>query len=135
MASTPLASDMHAVCNRLARLSPPEQATIDTGGKKMKARLVLGLVAVSVLLGIFATGGFADSDPTTVGPHRHWIGEAWTGPEIGPKLCDKPDNAGVRAAFIQYHNNAHVSGGQGPAAPGLHNDRGGEIVASPCIRP
>jgi hypothetical protein len=66
--------------------------------------------------------------------HRHWIGTAWTGPQIGPKLCDNPN---LQNAFNQYHNNAHVAGAssQGPAAPGLNNGKGGEIVASSCIRP
>lgn len=49
--------------------------------------------------------------------------------QVGPVVCDNPN---LQNAFNQFHNNLHISAGQGPAAPGLHNGSGGEIVATGC---
>ena len=41
---------------------------------------------------------------------------------------------GIQQAFNEFHNNLHVATQYsiGPAAPGLHNGQGGEIVPTPC---
>ncbi len=93
----------------------------------MKARLVIGLVSVAVLVGVFAAAGFADPNLSNVPPHRHWLGDPANGVQIGPRVCDNPN---LQQAFNQFHNNLHVATGSsiGPAAPGLHNGQGGEIT-------
>jgi hypothetical protein len=65
-----------------------------------------------------------------VPPHRHFIANA-AGEmvEVGPVVCDNPN---LQAAFNQFHNNLHISAGQGPAAPGLHDGTGGDLVATGC---
>lgn len=100
----------------------------------MKERIVFGVVAIAVLLSIGAATGLADPNLGNVPKHRHWIGGAWVGSQVGPRVCDNPN---LQAAFNQFHNNAHVAGGSsiGPAAPGLHNGQGGEISSSPCSPP
>jgi hypothetical protein len=91
------------------------------------------LVVLSVI-GVFGGVGtaFADPDLTFVPPHRHYI-QTPTGAlvQVGPRVCD---DASLQDAFNQFHNNLHVvtSAGIGPAAPGLHNIRGAEIMAGPC---
>jgi hypothetical protein len=51
--------------------------------------------------------------------------------EIGPDLCGNPD---LQNAFNEFHNNLHIATATsiGPAAPGLHNAQGAELVARPC---
>ena len=54
--------------------------------------------------------------------------------EVGPRVCDNPL---LQQAFNQFHANVHhpVEGGQGPAAPGLHNHRGAELTVTGCEAP
>ena len=102
----------------------------------MKARLVIGVASVALLLvsavlfGIAATSGRADPNLPNVLPHRHWI----NGVQVGPDICDNPGDLGIQQAFNEFHNNLHIATKYsiGPAAPGLHNGQGGEIVATPC---
>jgi hypothetical protein len=102
----------------------------------MKARHVIGLVCITVLLGSAALFGFASAtghaDPNlrNVPPHRHWI----NGVQVGPDICDNPGDPGIQHAFNEFHNNLHIATQYsiGPAAPGLHNGQGGEIVPTPC---
>jgi hypothetical protein len=95
----------------------------------MKKRLVFGLVSIAVLLGVTAATGIADPDLTTVPPHRHWLGDPANGVQIGPRVCDNPN---LQNAFNQFHNNLHIATASsiGPAAPGLHNGKGGDIRAT-----
>jgi hypothetical protein len=88
------------------------------------------LIGVPVLLGIMAGTGRADPSLSNVPPHRHWI----NGAQVGPDICDNPSNAGIQAAFNQFHNNLHrlTPDSIGPVAPGLHNGQGGEITATGC---
>jgi hypothetical protein len=98
----------------------------------MNKRLVFGGVClvIAVLLSFGATAAFADPDLNNVLPHRHFIKISATETvEVGPRVCDDPS---LQSAFNQFHNNLHVSAGFGPAAPGLHDGMGGEIVATPC---
>jgi hypothetical protein len=90
-------------------------------------------LVVLAVLGVFGVAQAALADPslTNVPPHRHYIVTA-TGQlvQVGPRVCDDPS---LQAAFNQFHNNLHVvSSGIGPAAPGLHNFIGAEIMAGPC---
>jgi hypothetical protein len=87
------------------------------------------------LLGVLGMAGVAIGDPNLTlqaPPHRHFI----NGVEVGPRYCDNLDNAGVKAAFTQFHANTHthdgVTGEIGPIAPGLRNSLGGELTFGPC---
>ena len=90
------------------------------------------VVAISVLLGVVAGTGRADPNLPDVSPHRHFILSP-TGEMIpvGPQICEHPE---LQHAFNEFHNNLHVAGSAsiGPAAPGLHNGAGAEIIARPC---
>lgn len=106
--------------------------------------LATAFMSVAILL---STAGVAMADPNlpNIPQHRHFVVTP-TGDlrEVGPRFCD---NAGLQKAFNQFHINVHhayvpVSAGGtglilsplGPSdgAPGLHNDKGAELVASPC---
>lgn len=100
----------------------------------MKARIVFGLVIIAAVVGITAATGLADPNLGPVPAHRHFLKQPdGTLVPFGPQVCDHLDNPGVVAAFAQFHNNLHVATGSsiGPAAPGLHNQQGGELVAMP----
>ena len=92
------------------------------------------LIVALVIVGAVAGGSFALADPnlTNIPKHRHYI-RTPTGElvQVGPRVCDDPS---LQAAFNQFHNNIHVvsPSGIGPAAPGLHNFKGAEIMAGPC---
>jgi hypothetical protein len=88
------------------------------------------LVGIPVLLGTMAATGHADPNLSNVPAHRHWI----NGVQVGPDLCDNPDNAGIQQAFNEFHNNLHrlTPDSIGPVAPGLHNGQGGELTATAC---
>lgn len=101
----------------------------------MKERLVFGLLSIAVLLGVGAATGLADPNLPLVTPHRHFLQEPdGTRVPIGPQICGHTDNLGLWKAFSQFHNNLHVATAAsiGPAAPGLHDGQGGEIMAAPC---
>jgi hypothetical protein len=99
-------------------------------------RKVLVLLSVLVgLLGVLGATGVALGDPDLTlqaPPHRHFI----NGVEVGPRYCDNLDNPAIKAAFTQFHANAHtmagVTGEIGPVAPGLHNGTGAELTSGPC---
>jgi hypothetical protein len=107
------------------------------------------LVVLTTLLGslialvAFAGPGFADPSDLfvpQVPPHRHFIQTA-TGElvPVGPQVCEHPE---LMPAFEQFHFNIHHSFipgygtvhtlGPQDGAPGLHNDKGAEIVARLC---
>ena len=74
----------------------------------------------------------ADPNLGNIPPHRHFVKTA-SGQlvEVGPPVCGNPQ---LQRAFNQFHNNVHlVSGaGIGPAAPGLHNFTGADLMAGGC---
>ncbi len=92
------------------------------------------LIVVALALASFALAGGASADPSlsNIPAHRHYIQTA-TGQliQVGPRVCD---NASLQSAFNQFHNNLHIvsAAGIGPAAPGLHNFTGAELMAGPC---
>ena len=94
------------------------------------------MFVVTVMLGaLLGTAAVALGDPNLTlqaPPHRHYI----NGVEVGPRYCDNLDNPAIKAAFTEFHANAHTSNGVtgeiGPQAPGLHNGQGGEITSSAC---
>ena len=79
--------------------------------------------------------GAADPNLADVAAHRHFIVTP-TGQfiAVGPDLCDNAGDPGTQQAFNQFHNNLHIATASsiGPAAPGLHNGHGGELVARGC---
>jgi hypothetical protein len=94
-------------------------------------RLFVLIVAATALSGAAIGVAMADPGLNDVAPHRHFI----NGREVGPRICDHLGEAGVQAAFNQFHANHHshnVTGGQGPIAPGLHNEVGAELTAGGC---
>lgn len=100
--------------------------------RKLVARVfVLGVLGAAVILMVPGVGA-SDPDLTNVPAHRHFIltpnGDFIP---VGPDLCDNPS---LQNAFNQFHNNLHMATASsiGPAAPGLHNGQGGEIVARSC---
>jgi hypothetical protein len=101
-----------------------------------KTRFAIGLVFIAVLVssavlfGIAARSGHADPNLPNVPAHRHWI----NGVQVGPDICDHPNDPGIQRAFNEFHNNLHVATQYaiGPAAPGLHDGRGAEIRPTPC---
>jgi len=97
----------------------------------MSKRVIIGCLSFALLVGFGATSAVADSNLTNVVPkHRHFIvSDTGEMVQVGPVVCDSPN---LQNAFNQFHNNLHISAGQGPAAPGLHNGSGGEIVATGC---
>jgi hypothetical protein len=109
---------------RQAFLEEPQE------GDSMNKRVIIGCLSCAVLLGLGATTAVADPNLNNVPPHRHFIRISATDMvEVGPVVCDNPS---LQSAFNQFHNNLHISAGFGPAAPGLHNGTGGELVATAC---
>ena len=100
-------------------------------------------LVVIMLTGVLAgAAGEALADPnlTLQAPlHRHYVDTDPTAGtnlvEVGPRWCDHQGNAAIKAAFTQFHANAHtlagVTGEIGPVAPGLHNLMGAEIRGVP----
>jgi hypothetical protein len=98
----------------------------------MKARLAVGIVAGIAGIMIAVATSRADPNLTNVPRHRHYVRTAEGSlVEVGPRLCDNPK---LQNAFNQFHNNIHVASGSsiGPAAPGLHNFTGAELLAGGC---
>ena len=98
----------------------------------MKARLAVGIVAGIGGIMIAVATSRADPNLTNVPRHRHYVRTAEGSlVEVGPRLCDNPK---LQNAFNQFHNNIHVASGSaiGPAAPGLHNFTGAELLAGGC---
>jgi hypothetical protein len=100
----------------------------------MRKLFVITFAVAAVLLWTTLPSS-ADSDLPDIRPHRHFILQPdGTKVEVGPRVCDNPL---LQQAFNQFHANVHhpVEGGQGPAAPGLHNHRGAEITVTGCEAP
>ena|SRR5207249_3292277 len=101
--------------------------------KQLTVAGLLLLLAAALL--VIPNIGVADPNLTNVAAHRHFI-ETATGQliPVGPDLCDNLGDPGIQEAFNQFHNNLHVATASsiGPAAPGLHNGQGGELVARSC---
>lgn len=97
----------------------------------MRHRLVPALVSIVVVLLVTAAASFADPNLTNIPRHRHYVMTASGLSQVGPRVCDNPD---LQAAFNQFHNNLHIATPTsiGPAAPGLHNFKGAELMAGPC---
>jgi hypothetical protein len=98
----------------------------------MKARLAVGIAAGMAGIVIAVATSRADPNLTNVPKHRHYVRTAEGGlVEVGPRLCDNPN---LQNAFNQFHNNLHVASGSaiGPAAPGLHNFTGAELLSGGC---
>ena len=98
----------------------------------MKYRLALGAVVGVAAVFVAVATSRADPKPNNVPRHRHYVkNEAGQMVQVGPDLCDNPK---LQNAFNQFHNNIHIvsSTGIGPAAPGLHNFQGAELMAGPC---
>jgi hypothetical protein len=103
----------------------------------MRKQLIVAglLLLLAAALLVIPNIGVADPDLTNVAAHRHFI-KTPTGQliPVGPDLCDNLGDPGIQEAFNQFHNNLHIATASsiGPAAPGLHDGQGGELVARPC---
>lgn len=98
----------------------------------MRKRVVLALVLCITTVLFAATTSLADPNLTNIPRHRHWVQTpAGNLVQVGPRLCDNPN---LQNAFNQFHNNIHIATGAsiGPAAPGLHNFNGAELLSSGC---
>ena len=97
----------------------------------MKPRLAIGILTSMAAILVIVGTSRADPNLTNVPRHRHFIATPSGLVEVGPRVCDDPD---LQRAFNQFHNNIHVATGSsiGPAAPGLHNFVGAEVMSSGC---
>lgn len=97
----------------------------------MKPRLAIGILTSMAAILVIVGTSRADPNLTNVPKHRHFIATPSGLVEVGPRVCDNPD---LQRAFNQFHNNIHVATGSsiGPAAPGLHNFVGAEVMSSGC---
>ena len=97
----------------------------------MKARLAVGIMVGAAAILVAAATGEADPNLGTVPPHRHFVQTPAGLVEVGPRVCGNPN---LQRAFNQFHNNIHIATGSsvGPAAPGLHNFKGADLMASGC---
>jgi hypothetical protein len=110
-----------------------------------KPQLILGLPVLVGALALFAFAGSGFADPSDlfvpqVPPHRHFI-QTPTGQRVavGPQVCEHPE---LMPAFEQFHFNVHHSFippsttvhtlGPQDGAPGLHNGKGADLVATLC---
>ena len=98
----------------------------------MKRKLIAGAVAGVAAILLTVTTSRADPNLTNIPRHRHYV-KTPNGSlaEVGPRLCDNPK---LQNAFNQFHNNVHVvsASGIGPAAPGLHNHQGADLMVGGC---
>ncbi len=104
------------------------------------ARLALALAAASLLVALGASSALADPPGMLISPpnHRHFIQTPHGLVPVGPQICGHPE---MQQAFNEFHYNIHHSGdpvhgtvptlGPQNGAPGLHNDRGAELIAIP----
>lgn len=97
----------------------------------MKKQLAIGLAAGVAAVLIAVATSQADPNLSNIQPHRHWVSTSSGLVEVGPRVCGNPE---LQRAFNQFHNNIHVvsASGIGPAAPGLHNFTGADLLASGC---
>lgn len=98
----------------------------------MKSRLAVGIATGLVAILIVVAKSQADPKLPNIPAHRHFV-KAPNGElvEVGPRVCDNPN---VQQAFNQFHVNVHATNGAaiGPAAPGLHNFTGADLMFSGC---
>lgn len=99
-------------------------------------KLIFAAVALAFLIPV-ATA-VADPNLPKVPLHRHFVvTPAGDRVEVGPRACD---DASLQDAFNQFHNNVHRPFrvpadevlGPDQGAPGLNDDRGGELTATAC---
>lgn len=98
----------------------------------MKRRLAVSLVTGMAAILMTVATSQADPHLTNVPAHRHFVRTPdGSLVEVGPRVCDNPN---LQSAFNQFHNNLHMvtAAGIGPAAPGLHNFTGAELMAGKC---
>ncbi len=102
-------------------------------------KLIVLTMAAAVLVG-GASIAIADPNVPNIRAHRHFIvTPAGKQVQVGPNLCDNPS---LQQAFNQYHVNVHESAlapgvpirthGPQHGAPGLHNAKGAEVIATGC---
>ena len=92
-------------------------------------RWLLIATLIAAFAAMTAAMATADPNPAFVPPHRHFVQNPdGSLSEVGPRVCDNP-SPGVMKAFLQFHANIHnaSAGNNGPAAPGLHNEKGAEL--------
>lgn len=97
----------------------------------MQPRLAVGIVAGMAGIVIAVATSRADPNLNNIPRHRHFVSTPGGLVPVGPNVCDNPN---LQNAFNQFHNNVHAVSGSaiGPAAPGLHNFTGAELLASGC---
>jgi hypothetical protein len=96
-------------------------------GRKLAVGITAGMTAILIAV---ATSR-ADPNLTNIPAHRHYVNTPNGLVEVGPRVCDNPE---LQRAFNQFHNNIHAASGSsiGPAAPGLHNFKGADLMFSGC---
>jgi hypothetical protein len=104
------------------------------------ATILVALAAALLAVLTFAGPTLADPPTTLISPpnHRHFIVTPEGLVPVGPQICGNPE---MQQAFNQFHYNIHhsvVPGigdvptlGPQDGAPGLHNDRGAEVIGVP----
>jgi hypothetical protein len=97
----------------------------------MKLKWAAGIVAGMAAILIAVTTSRADPNLSNIPRHRHYVQTQNGMVEVGPRFCDNPN---LQKAFNQFHNNIHAVSGSaiGPAAPGLHNLQGAEVLSGGC---
>lgn len=112
-------------------------------GRRSRATIAIVLAALATaLIVVLALAGptLADPPDTLISPpnHRHFIVTPAGVVPVGPQICGHPE---MQQAFNQFHYNIHHSQvpgigdvptlGPQAGAPGLHNDRGAEVIGVP----
>jgi hypothetical protein len=113
-------------------------------GTRSRATIATVLAALALaLIAVLMSAGptLADPPDTLIDPpdHRHFIVLPDGGRvPVGPQICGNPE---MQQAFNEFHYNIHHSGdpvhgnvptlGPQDGAPGLHNDRGAELIGVP----
>jgi hypothetical protein len=100
--------------------------------------LIVLVIATGVLIA-GAVVAVADPNVPNIPAHRHFRQTPAGLVEVGPRLCDDPS---LQQAFNQFHINVHESAtspvtpiqtlGPQHGAPGLHNTKGAELIATGC---
>jgi hypothetical protein len=97
----------------------------------MKVRIALGIAAAAAAILFAVSTTQADPNLGNIPPHRHYVNTPNGLVEVGPRVCGNPE---LQKAFNQFHNNIHAATGAaiGPAAPGLHNFKGADLMFGGC---
>jgi len=105
-----------------------------------RLNFTLRLAAASIIALVPAGASLADPGLSDVRAHQHYL-QTPNGDRvpIGPNVCANPD---LQDAFNQFHYNIHGSASSpttpvetlGPqhGAPGLHDDKGGDLAITGC---